>query len=148
MRPLKDLPTNREEIAGEYVLPHPTVKEYFFCATVTILDGWECIGVGVRKRPQHSKNKLEKVPRTLTYDELTMVKNLFWKDEEVVIMFIPPYHTHLFDQKFVTYLWKPLTMPLPLPAPIMELLKIGAKETVEAAKAEGSEKEFDQQQRE
>lgn len=138
MRPLKDLPTKSTQINGEYILPHPRIKDHFFCANVNILDGWECVGVGVRKRPTHSKSRLDKIARALTYEELAMVKNIFWGDEEVVTMFIPPFEVHLFGQQWVSYLWRVIHLPQPIPAPILKLLE----------HYKDAAKEFDNQQQE
>lgn len=55
--------------------------------------------------------------RCPTWEEMCLVKDLFWMPEECVLQFHPPRSTHINNMPFCLHLWKPL-YPIQLPPAI------------------------------
>ena len=64
--------------------------------------GWEHVSVSMSKRCP-------------TWNEMCMVKDLFWADDEVVIQYHPAKKGYKNDMPFCLHLWKPIGVELPLP---------------------------------
>lgn len=53
--------------------------------------------------------------RCPTWDELCVVKNLFWDAHECVVQFHPPEREYVNHHRYCLHLWKPIGIELPLP---------------------------------
>ena len=53
--------------------------------------------------------------RCPTWEEMSFVKNLFWKDDETVIQFHVPKPSHVNFHPFCLHLWRPILKEIPLP---------------------------------
>lgn len=56
--------------------------------------------------------------RVPTWDEMCLVKDLFWRDDECVVQYHPPKSEYKNFQQYTLHLWAPLLVPLPRP-PLM-----------------------------
>lgn len=69
------------------------------------LPAWEHVSVSVEGRCP-------------TWDEMVYVKNLFWRDDELVIQMHVPSSQHVNFHEFCLHLWKPIGVELPMPPSI------------------------------
>lgn len=74
--------------------------------------GWEHVSVSTSKR-------------TPTWEEMCFVKELFWREDELVIQFHPAADDYVDMHKYTLHLWKPIGVKLPTPDPI--LVGVGRK---------------------
>lgn len=107
----------------KYRLPHPVLGDsapganwgYFeintLRGTLRILcddgeeadsEGWEHVSVSLSNR-------------TPTWNEMALVKDLFWKEEECVIQFHPPESVYVRHHPHVLHLWRHKKHSHPLP---------------------------------
>ena len=77
--------------------------------------GWEHVSVHVQ---DEEGNK-----RTPTWDEVCIVKDVFWDDEDCVVQYHPPKSNYVNMHPNVLHLWRPTDMELPIPDPIFVGLK-------------------------
>src|SRR5512137_266242 len=52
---------------------------------------------------------------TLSWEEMTEVKDLFWEPEETVFQFHPPRSQYVNNASQVLHLWRPTDQPIALP---------------------------------
>ena len=74
--------------------------------------GWEHVSVSLPNRPP-------------TWDEMCLIKNLFWQEDETVVQFHPAKEDYVNHHPHCLHLWRPLRRPLPRPPTIL----IGPKMT-------------------
>ncbi len=72
--------------------------------------GWEHVSVHM------DDNGKEETP---TWDEMCMIKDLFWGKEDCVIQFHPPESEYVNVHKYCLHLWRPMGMEIPMPPTIM-----------------------------
>lgn len=65
-------------------------------------DGWEHVSV---------LNKL----RAPTWDEMCMIKRMFWDEDDCVIQFHPPRKVYVNNHPFCLHLWRKIGFDFPLP---------------------------------
>ena len=53
--------------------------------------------------------------RCPTWDEMDIVKRLFWRDDECVIQFHPPRSEHINEHEYCLHLWRPIGVDIPMP---------------------------------
>lgn len=58
-------------------------------------------------------------PRTPTWEEMSFIKDLFWKDTETVVQLHVPREQHINNSPYTLHLWRPQFAEIPLPPPIM-----------------------------
>jgi hypothetical protein len=56
--------------------------------------------------------------RCPTWDEMCLVKSLFWDDEDCVMQLHPPRSQWINNHPTCLHLWRPLEQTIPLPPPI------------------------------
>lgn len=77
--------------------------------------GWEHVSV-------HTvDNKNPEIP---TWEEMCMVKDLFWGEEDCVIQYHPPKSQYVNHYPYVLHLWKPVGVEIPVPDPILVGIKM------------------------
>jgi hypothetical protein len=64
--------------------------------------GWEHVSV----------SRKDRLP---TWDELRQVKNIFWDDEDCVVLYFPKLSEYANDHPFCMHLWRPTDVELPRP---------------------------------
>lgn len=68
---------------------------------------------------EHVSARPEREERTLTWEEMCFVKDLFWRDDEAVVQYHPPKSEYVNCHPFVLHLWRPLDVELPRPPAIL-----------------------------
>ena len=81
-------------------------------ATVVVSDGlgWEHVSVSFPLR----------VP---TWDEMCVIKDLFWGDDEVVIQYHPAKSDYVNNHNHCLHLWKPIGIEIPVPPSLLVGMK-------------------------
>ena len=69
--------------------------------------GWEHVSVTLNKK------------RTPTWDEMCMLKNLFWDEDDCVVQYHPPKSEYVNNHPHCLHLWRPIGVELPRPQKIM-----------------------------
>lgn len=69
--------------------------------------GWEHVSVSLNKN------------RCPTWEEMCMVKDLFWDKEDCVIQYHPPKSQYVNNHPNVLHLWRPIGVSIPMPDSIM-----------------------------
>ena len=65
--------------------------------------GWEHVSVSLS------------VKRCPDWDEMCMIKNMFWDEEDCVIQYHPPKSHYVNNHPYVLHLWRPINDNIPLP---------------------------------
>jgi hypothetical protein len=108
------------EPTGQYLIPHPTIRNYFFVVIFSDGEGWEHLSVTIRKLISERKRLLKLVERTPTWSEMCWLKDMFWSPEECVVQFHPPAVEHVSNHDYCLHLWRPINEPFaPLPPSIL-----------------------------
>lgn len=65
--------------------------------------------------------------RCPTWDEMCMVKALFWDGEDCVIQYHPPSSAHINCHPYCLHMWRPVSASIPMPPAWMVGPKTGRK---------------------
>jgi len=76
--------------------------------------GWEHVSVHIE---EYKKSE------TPTWDEMCLIKNTFWDEEDCVIQFHPPKSEYVNQHENVLHLWRKIGFEQPLPDSILIGLK-------------------------
>lgn len=76
-------------------------------------EGWEHVSVS-----------LPGIERCPTWEEMCMVKELFWSPDACVMQLHPPETEHVNNHLYCLHLWRPIGVEIPMPPSIM----VGVKE--------------------
>lgn len=86
-------------------------KQVLYCLFAIVSDGrndpeypWEHVSVTVASQR-----------RTPTWEEMCMIKDLFWEDDECVMQLHPSKADWISQHPFCLHLWRPLDLAIPLP---------------------------------
>ena len=108
----------RGDTYGVFSVPAPRGLNRLFCiATDGDLPGlmgtsWEHVAVMVRNR------KDVQVERFPTWEEMCVVRNAFWPNDQTVIQLHRPERNHPELFSHCLHLWRPIGVVMPVPAPI------------------------------
>ncbi len=105
----------------EYMVPHPAMgmgegnNGYFAFGrsgiTFRVISsdgmGWEHVSVSLNKK------------RCPTWEEMCIVKDLFWDKDDCVLQFHPPEKEYINNHQYVLHLWRPIGTNIPTPDSIM-----------------------------
>ena len=119
----RELPcTSPGETCGQFVFPTEN-KAVTLCVLATngdplkecpsIGEGGDWEHVSVHARLHHGRPNARL--RTPTWDEMCLVKSLFWTDEETVIQYHPPKADYVNEHPHVLHLWRPIFAKIPTP---------------------------------
>lgn len=100
---------------GVYQIPHFWQKRHFLFCKLAIEDGWERLAIHLTHVQSRKTMMVQKVARSLTHEELALVKDLFWRPEEVTVIFQPAGTHYIANLEFVSFIWRPIELPLPIP---------------------------------
>lgn len=111
---------------NEYRRPHPIYQSmgkgndgyfvftrdniWFYCLSSDGM-GWEHVSVSISKK------------RCPTWEEMCMVKDLFWDEQDTVIQYHPAKDDYVNMHPRVLHLWRPREEKIPVPNSIMVGLK-------------------------
>jgi hypothetical protein len=112
-----------DDADGIYLIPHPTTDDYFYNIVFSTGMGWEHLSVSLRKMISRSRRSFSQVQRCPTWPEMCFLKNLFWMPSEATVQFHPAMADYVNNHEFVLHIFKPTSVVLPTPDPIMVGLK-------------------------
>ena len=69
--------------------------------------GWEHVSVSLS------------VKRCTDWEEMCMIKDLFWDEDDCVVQFHPPKSEYVNYHKYCLHLWRPIHQKIPIPESIM-----------------------------
>jgi hypothetical protein len=96
-------------------------------------EGWEHVSVVTRYRNKANKSKT----RTPTWDEMCMVKDLFFEQTETVVQFHPEKSEYVNNHPHCLHLWRHETMIFPVPPSLLVGIKeLNPKECADQLPAE------------
>ena len=78
---------------------------------------WEHVSVSILKK------NMVTIKRTPTWEEMCMIKDIFWDDEDVVIQYHLAKKDYVNMHPYVLHLWKKINYDIPTPPSIMVGLK-------------------------
>lgn len=73
-------------------------------------NGWEHVSVSLKE-----SGKTE----TPTWEEMCVIKELFWDDTDCVVQYHPPKSEHVNMHEHCLHLWRPKDIQIPVPPKIM-----------------------------
>lgn len=76
------------------------------------LERWEHVSVSVRNR------KMDVVRRCPTWEQMCLVKSIFWEDEQPVMQLHPRASEYVNSHAFCLHLWRPVDREIPTPPSI------------------------------
>ena len=91
--------TQDGEFEGAYLIPYKNKTLQVICG---IGEGWDHVSVSLRHRCP-------------TWNEMVVVKNIFFDPDELVIQFHPPKKDYVNFHKYVLHLWRPWDQVITLP---------------------------------
>ena len=56
--------------------------------------------------------------RCLTWEEMCIIKSIFWEDSDCVIQYHPPKDQYVNNHEYCLHLWRPIDQILPMPPKI------------------------------
>lgn len=103
---------------GCFVIPISKGKfRYFIIAIASDGEGWEHVSAQV------TDVKGDTLGRTPTWEEMCVIKDIFWDKSDFVIQIHPPEDDYVNNHPFVLHLWRPTDADLPQPNPLMVGIK-------------------------
>lgn len=75
--------------------------------------GWEHVSISLRT------GGLDAVRRLPTWEEMCLVKGLFWSEDDTVIQYHPGKPNHRDDDPYTLHLWRPIGVTMPVPDPML-----------------------------
>lgn len=107
---------------GAFVVEHRGVKLTVFSSGTDEESGWEHVSVSLRFR-------------TPTWEEMCLVKDLFWRDDEVVLQFHPAKKDYVNNHDHCLHMWRPLKQEIQTP-PTQTIGLLDQQEFLEMVKSE------------
>ena len=89
---------------------------FYYCL---ISDGmnWDHVSISITKKTGVP------IKRTCTWEEMCMIKDIFWDKEDTVIQIHPPEKEYVNKHEYVLHLWKMQGVDFPLPNSLMVGIK-------------------------
>ena len=113
MRPLEEIKANhrlqivqQDEDGLVAYLVHPCYKTRAMAIIASWGGGWDHVSVSFSKRCP-------------TWDEMCMVKAIFWSDEECVVQYHPPRSVYVNNHPYCLHLWKSQGVAIEMPPTFM-----------------------------
>lgn len=72
--------------------------------------------------------------RTPTWDEMCIMKDIFWKDDEVCMQLHPAKKNYVNNMKYCLHIWRPIKQEIPTPPNLMVGIRNNAEDLVEDIK--------------
>lgn len=84
---------------------YPPINPDKTCIIASWGGGWEHVSFSFRNRCP-------------SWDEMCLMKDIFWSDEECVVQYHPPKSEYVNRHPFCLHLWKPIGQEYPMPPKI------------------------------
>lgn len=95
---------------GAFIIPNGKGSELFCIASDGY--GWDHVSVSVIGRQ-----------RCPNWEEMSLIKSLFWEGEDTVMQLHPPESQYVNNHNFCLHLWRPQKSEIPLPHSILVGIK-------------------------
>ena len=109
MRPIDEIKTNHRLMIVQEAddgfaayLVHPNYKPHAVGIIASWGGGWEHVSISLKKRCP-------------TWDEMCMIKDIFWGEEECVVEYHPPKSQYVSIHPYCLHLWKKIGTDYELP---------------------------------
>lgn len=96
--------------SGAFFVQGPCGCELKIVASGADETGWEHVSVSTPRRPPN-------------WQEMCLIKDLFWEPEETVMQLHPPHSEYVNNHAYCLHLWRPVFTNIPLPPSILVGLK-------------------------
>lgn len=93
-------------LAGVFVIKSPTGELRIISSGVDMEYGWEHVSVSLGHR-------------TPLWEEMCIVKDLFWNEDECVVQYHPPKAEYVNHHPHCLHLWKPINTQIPTPPSLL-----------------------------
>ncbi len=114
---------DRYGLTGAFEIQGKGTRLYIVASGGSNLIAWEHVSVSARHRCPN-------------WDEMCLVKNLFWDETECVIQYHPPKENYISNHPYTLHLWRPIDQVIPMPPGIAVGVKeVGEIESPEQARA-------------
>ena len=98
----QDRPSHPGDPFGFFLAPFNGVVLWCVaCSGSAGSDWWDHVSVSVRTRNGRETH------RTPTWEEMVVVRRLFWEPEDCVLQFHPPESAYVNRHEYVLHLWRP-----------------------------------------
>lgn len=87
---------------GAFMIPH---RGQLFCVIASDEDGWDHVSVSFGSRSQ----------RCPTWDEMCVIKDMFFRDDETVFQYHPAKADYVNHHPYCLHLWRPQEAEMPKP---------------------------------
>lgn len=96
-----------------YAIPHPKGQGLYLVIIASIAEGWEHVSVVVHRKV--GKNATKPLKRCPTWEEMMLVKDLFWSLDEMCVQYHPTRADYINDHNGCLHIWKPVSEVIPKP---------------------------------
>jgi hypothetical protein len=100
--------SNKHNQFGAFIIPTKNKHLQVICAPCS--DEWQHVSVSMKDQ-------------TPSWEDMCMVKNLFWDEEDTVVQFHPPKSEYVNNHQHCLHLWKKKEGSFPTPPSILVGLK-------------------------
>jgi len=100
---------------GAFIIPIHFGSLFAFCIVSSEM-GWEHVSVSLR-------TKKFPIKRTPTWEEMCIIKNIFWDEEDCVMQLHPPKSKYVNNYDSCLHLWRPIELSIPQPESFMVGIK-------------------------
>lgn len=100
---------------GFFIIPHHRIVNYFYNCMASDGLGWQHVSVTLTCK---NGREIVSVNRCCTWEEMCVIKDIFWDKDEAVMQIHPPECDYVSNHHYCLHLWKP-DVGFPLPDPVM-----------------------------
>lgn len=90
---------------GAFVIPHPSIRNYWILAIASSELAWEHVSVHLFRKAHMQKQ--QEVERTMTWQEMCFVKEIFWGEKATVLQYHPAKEDYVNMHPYTLHLWRP-----------------------------------------
>lgn len=90
---------------GAFVIPHPSIRNYWILVIASSALKWEHVSASLFKKARLQKQ--QNVERTMTWQEMCYVKDMFWDENDTVLQYHPAKKDYVNRHPFTLHLWRP-----------------------------------------
>jgi hypothetical protein len=106
-------------IDGMYALPHPKITGYILHVVASAGLGWDHVSVTLLDNRRGKIQLIDKVQRCPTWEEMCIVKDMFFGEDETVLQYHPPKSEYVNVHPYCLHLWRPHDFEIPVPEKIL-----------------------------
>lgn len=96
---------------GSFNIPLGKGCRFFVIASSRKESGWDHVSGHIKRRNKHGRV----VARTPSWDEMCLLKSMFFGEEETVVQYHPAKSVYVDCHPHVLHLWRPIGLEMPVP---------------------------------